>query len=43
MAEALTCMRNAALVYREGNNTHWLPIAERRITAIEAALAAMQP
>jgi tetratricopeptide (TPR) repeat protein len=42
MAEALGCMRDAAEVYREGGNTYWLPIAERRIRDIDAQLAAMR-
>ena len=42
MAEALGCMRNAADVYREGNNTYRLPIAEQRIGEIEEELAAMR-
>jgi tetratricopeptide (TPR) repeat protein len=42
MAEAIVCLRDAALVYREGGNSHWLPVAERRITKLEAALAGMK-
>jgi hypothetical protein len=42
MVEALDCMRDAAEVYREGGNTYWLPIAERRIRDIDAQLAAMR-
>jgi hypothetical protein len=42
-AEALDCMRGAAEVYRQAGKTYWLPIAEQRISEIEAALAAMQP
>jgi hypothetical protein len=42
MAEALGCMRDAAAVYRESDNTYWLPIAERRIEEIAAQLAALR-
>jgi hypothetical protein len=42
LADALSCMRSAAEVHREGGNTYWLPIAEQRIGEIEAALAAMR-
>ncbi len=41
MTEAIASMRNAAAVYREGNNTYWGPIAERRVTEMEATLAKM--
>ena len=41
MTEAITSMRNAAAVDREGNNTYWGPIAERRVTEMEATLAKM--
>jgi len=37
---ALDRMRDAAEVYREGGNSYWLPIAEKRIAEIEADLAA---
>ncbi len=40
LVDALGRMRDAAEVYREGGNSYWLPIAERRIAAFEAALAA---
>ena len=36
-------MRNAAEVYRQGNVTSWLPIAERRVKAMQATLAKMAP
>jgi tetratricopeptide (TPR) repeat protein len=42
MVEALDCMRDAAEVYRDGGNTYWLPIAERRIGEIDAQLAALR-
>ena len=41
MTEALDAMYDAAQVYREGGNSHWLPIAEERIKAMEATLAGM--
>lgn len=41
--EALASMRNAAEIYRQSNNTHWLPIAERRVKAMHATLAKMVP
>ena len=41
LEEAIACMRDAAAVYREGNVTYWLPVAERRVGEMEAALAAM--
>ena len=41
LEEAIACMRDAAEVYRQGNVTYWLPIAERRVREMEAALAAM--
>jgi hypothetical protein len=34
-------MRDAAQVFPEGGNSYGLPIAERRITELEAALAGM--
>ena len=40
LIDALGRMRDAAEVYREGGNSYWLPVAERRIAAMEAALAA---
>ena len=40
LVDALGRMRDAAEVYREGGNSYWLPVAEERITAMEAALAA---
>ena len=43
MTEAIASMRNAAEVYRQGNVTYWLPIAEQRIAAMEATLAKMSP
>ena len=43
MTEAIASMRNAAEVYRQGNVTYWLPIAEQGIAAMEAALAKMPP
>ena len=42
LMEAIACMRDAAQVYREGNVSYWLPKAEERIEAMEAALAAMK-
>ena len=42
LVEAIACMRDAAQVYREGNVGDWLPEAEKRIEAMEAALAAMK-
>ena len=41
LVEAIGCMRVAAEVYREGDVTYWLPVAERRVREMEAALAAM--
>ena len=41
MTEAIAAMRDAAEVYRQGNVTYWLPIAERRVKDMEAALAKM--
>ena len=41
LEEAIVCMRDAAEVFRQGNVTHWLPVAERRVGEMEAALAAM--
>ena len=43
MTEAIASMRDAAEVYRQGNVTYWLPIAEQRIAAMEATLAKMSP
>ena len=42
MTEAIAAMRNAAEVYRPGNVTQWLPIAEQRVKDMEAALAKMR-
>ena len=41
MTAAIGCMRDAADVYREGGVSYWLPIAEERVKAMEAALAKM--
>ncbi len=41
IVEAIDCMRDAAQVFREGGNTHWLPFAERRITELQAVLSKM--
>ena len=41
MTAAIGCMRDAADVYRAGRVSYWLPIAERRVKAMEAALAKM--
>jgi len=43
LVDALGRMRDAAEVYRQGGNSYWLPIAERRIAAFEARLAAWPP
>ena len=42
MEEALTCMRSAVEVYQQGNETYWLPIAQGRVTEIEAELVELQ-
>jgi hypothetical protein len=34
-------MRSAAVVYREGHVSSWLPVAEKRITEMKAQLASM--
>ena len=40
---AIASMRNAAEIYRQSNNTHWLPIAEQAVKAMQATLAKMAP
>jgi hypothetical protein len=42
MKEALTCMRGAAQEYQWAGNSYWLPIAQSRITKMEAELAELQ-
>jgi hypothetical protein len=42
MEQALTCMRGAAEVYQQSNNTYWLPIANARIAEMKAQLVKMQ-
>ena len=42
MAEALTCMRNAVGVYQESKESYWLPVAQHRITEMEAELVELQ-
>lgn len=41
MTEAIAAMRKAVEVYREGNDSYRLPIAERRIAKMEAELQKM--
>jgi hypothetical protein len=36
MSEALACTRAAVEVYQQRTNTYWLPIAQSRITDMEA-------
>ncbi|HXY99525.1 MAG TPA: tetratricopeptide repeat protein [Stellaceae bacterium] len=43
MQEALTCMRGAAEVYRQAGDNYWRPVAEKRVTELEAQLAKMNP
>jgi tetratricopeptide (TPR) repeat protein len=38
MEEALACMRNAAEVYQQAGESYWLPIAQSRVTAMQAQL-----
>ena len=42
MEAALAAMRNAADFFREDGVSYWLPIAEKNIRRMEAALAALQ-
>jgi tetratricopeptide (TPR) repeat protein len=42
MAEALACMRNAVGVYQQSEESYWLPIAQHRITEMEAELVELQ-
>ena len=42
MEEALTCMRGAVEVYQQGKETYQLPIAQRRVTEMEAELLELQ-
>ena len=41
MNDALTCVRNAAAIYQEGQVSHWLRVAEQQIAEIEAQLVGM--
>jgi tetratricopeptide (TPR) repeat protein len=43
MTEAIASLRDVAEIYRQSNNTHWLPIAEQAVAAMQAALAKMAP
>ncbi len=38
MEEALTCMRNAVEGYQQAGESYWLPIAQSRVTAMQAEL-----
>ena len=42
MNEALTCMRAAAEVYQQSGDAYWLPIAQSRVTEMEAELLKLQ-
>ena len=38
MEEALACMHNAAEAYQQAGESYWLPIAQSRVTAMQAEL-----
>ena len=38
MEEALACMRNAVEGYQQAGESYWLPIAQSRVTAMQAEL-----
>ena len=42
MKKAITCMRIAAEVYQQSGNSYWLPIANRKLAAMEAELLRLQ-
>ena len=42
MEEGLTCVRSALEVYEQGKVTYWLPIAQRRVTEMQAELVELQ-
>ncbi len=42
MEQALTCMRGAVEVYQQSKESYWLPIAQRRVTEMEAELVELQ-
>ena len=42
MEDALTCMRNAIEVYQQAGESYWLPIAQGRVTAMQAELDALK-
>ena len=41
MKEALTCMRGAVEVYQQEGESYWRPIAEKRVTELEADLLSL--
>jgi hypothetical protein len=38
MKEALVCMRNAVEAYQQAGESYWLPIAQSRVTSMQAEL-----